>query len=284
METFTSYLTRRRYRSNTIKAYTELVRQFLRVLGKHDPSALGEQDIARYIQKYYVDAGRSSSYQNQAVNALKLYYKVEFGKDIGLTVALRPRGEHKLPNVLSTDDVKRLLQSFDNEKHRTIFYLIYSGGMRISEAVNMRLTDIDSKRGMIRIRDAKGGKDREVPLSKTLFEQIRSYYKVYKPKEWLFEGQFGGQYTTRSIQALFRQAIERTGIKKKATVHTLRHSYATHLLENGTDLRIIQELLGHKSSKTTDSKRSEEPRSAIYTHVSQRLKQNVPNPLDQLGL
>ena len=148
----------------------------------------------------------------------------------------------------------------------------------------MRLTDIDSKRGMIRIRDAKGGKDREVPLSKTLFEQIRSYYKVYKPKEWLFEGQFGGQYTTRSIQALFRQAIERTGIKKKATVHTLRHSYATHLLENGTDLRIIQELLGHKSSKTTDSKRSEEPRSAIYTHVSQRLKQNVPNPLDQLGL
>lgn len=274
METFTSYLTRRRYRANTIKAYTELVMQFLRVLGRHDPSALGEQDIARYIQKYYVDAGKSSSYQNQAVNALKLYYKVEFGKEIGLTVALRPRSEHKLPNVLSTDDVKRILQSFDNEKHRTIFYLIYSGGLRISEAVNMRLNDIDSKRGMIRIRDAKGGKDREVPLSKTLLDQIRAYYKRYRPKEFIFEGQFGGQYTTRSIQALFRQAMERTGIRKKATVHTLRHSYATHLLENGTDLRIIQELLGHKSSKTTE----------IYTHVSQRLKQNVPNPLDQLGL
>jgi integrase/recombinase XerD len=134
--------------------------------------------------------------------------------------------------------------------------------MRISEAVNMRLNDIDSKRNMIRIRDAKGGKDREVPLSKTLLDQIRAYYKEYRPKEWLFEGQFGGQYTARSIQALFRQAIERTGIRKKATVHTLRHSYATHLLENGTDLRIIQELLGHKSSKTTE----------LYTHVSHRLK------------
>jgi integrase/recombinase XerD len=274
METFLNHLKRRRYRENTIKAYTELVRQFLRVLGNHDPSVLGEQDIARYIQKYYVDRGHSSSYQNQAVNALKLYFKVEFGTDIGLKVALRPRSEHKLPNVLSPDDVKRLLQSFENEKHRTIFYLIYSGGMRISEAVNMRLSDIDSKRNMIRIRDAKGGKDREVPLSKKLLEQLRTYYIGYKPQEWLFEGQFGGQYTARSIQALFRQAMERTGINKKATVHTLRHSYATHLLENGTDLRIIQELLGHKSSKTTE----------IYTHVSRRLKQNIPNPLDQLGL
>jgi integrase/recombinase XerD len=274
MEVFVSYLKRRRYRENTIKTYSELVRQFLRVLGKHDPAALSEHDIARYIQKYYVDKGHSSSYQNQAVNALKLYYKVEFDKEIGLKVALRPRREQKLPNVLSTDDVRRILQSFDNEKHRTIFYLIYSGGMRISEAVNMRLNDIDSKRNMIRIRDAKGGKDREVPLSKTLLDQIRAYYKEYRPKEWLFEGQFGGQYTARSIQALFRQAIERTEIRKKATVHTLRHSYATHLLENGTDLRIIQELLGHKSSKTTE----------LYTHVSQRLKQNVPNPLDQLGL
>lgn len=250
------------------------MRQFLRVLGKHDPSALGEKDIARYIQKYFVDAGKSSSYQNQAVNAIKLYYKVEFGKDIGLNVALRPRGEHKLPNVLSTDDVKRILQSFDNEKHRTIFYLIHSGGLRISEAVNMRLNDIDSKRNMIRIRNAKGGKDREVPLSKKLLEQLRTYYIGYKPQEWLFEGQFGGQYTARSIQALFRQAIKRTFIRKKATVHTLRHSYATHLLENGTDIRIIQELLGHKSLKTTE----------IYTHVSRQTKQKIPNPLDQLKL
>jgi len=274
MEVFLNYLIRRRYRDTTIKTYSGLVQQFLRVLGNYDPSTLNEQDIARYIQKYYVDKGHSSSYQNQAVNALKLYYKVEFEKEIGLKVALRPRRDHKLPSVLSTDDVRRILQSFDNEKHRTIFYLIYSGGMRISEAVNMRLTDIDSNRGMIRIRDAKGGKDREVPLSKTLLEQIRSYYRQYRPKEWLFEGQFGGPYTARSIQALFRQAMQRTGIRKQATVHTLRHSYATHLLENGTDLRIIQELLGHKSSKTTE----------IYTHVSQRLKQNVPNPLDQLGL
>jgi len=152
--------------------------------------------------------------------------------------------------------------------------LIYSGGLRISEVTSLKLTDIDSKRGVIRIRESKGAKDREVPLSQKALEQLRVYYKEFKPSEYLFEGQFGGQYSTRSIQSVFRKTIKTCGIKKKATVHTLRHSYATHLLENGTDLRIIQELLGHKSSKTTE----------LYTHVSQRTKQKIPNPLDQLEL
>ena len=137
-----------------------------------------------------------------------------------------------------------------------------------------RVAGGDSKRHIIRIRESKGAKDREVPLSQKALEQPRLYYKEYKPAEYLFAGQFGGQYSTRSIQALFRKALKVCGIKKKATVHTLRHSYATHLLESGTDLRIIQELLGHKSSKTTE----------IYTHVSNRTKQKIPNPLDQLEL
>jgi len=152
--------------------------------------------------------------------------------------------------------------------------LIYSGGLRISEVTSLKLSDIDSKRGVIRIRESKGAKDREVPLSQKALEQLRFYYKEYKPSEYLFEGQFGGKYSTRSIQTLFRKALKTCGITKKATVHTLRHSYATHLLENGTDLRIIQELLGHKSSKTTE----------IYTHVSNRIKQKIPDPLDQLDL
>ena len=135
-------------------------------------------------------------------------------------------------------------------------------------------TDIDTSRNIIHIRQSKGAKDRDIPLSKKSLGQLRTYYKLYKPTEYLFEGQFGGMYSTSSIQTLFRKALKNSKIHKKATVHTLRHSYATHLLESGTDLRIIQELLGHKSSKTTE----------IYTHVSQQTKQKIPNPLDQLEL
>lgn len=179
-----------------------------------------------------------------------------------------------MPNVLSQSEVQNLLRSISNSKHGTIFYLIYSAGLRISEVTSLTLRDIDSTRGVIRIQNSKGAKDREVPLSRIALEQLRKYYREYKPSEYLFEGQFGGQYSTRSIQAVFRKALESCGIQKKATVHTLRHSYATHLLENGTDLRIILELLGHKSSKTTE----------IYTDVSHQTKQKIPNPLDQLEL
>jgi integrase/recombinase XerD len=274
MEKFLSYMKVRRYSPRTKTAYSSLVATFLRVLGTYDPKELTDDDIARYITKYYIEAGHSRSYQNQVVNAIKLYYKAEFNRNIGMVINLRPRTEKKLPNVLSAEDVKKILSHFRNEKHRTIFYLLYAGGMRISEVVNLKIKDIDSARNIIRIRQSKGAKDREVPLSQTALTQLRIYYKYYKPSDYLFEGQFGGRYSTRSIQALFRNALKECGIKKAATVHTLRHSYATHLLESGTDLRIIQELLGHRSSKTTE----------IYTHVSQQTKQKIPNPLDQLGL
>lgn len=265
---------RRRYSSRTIEVYTRLVDSFLSVLKNRNPNDLTDEDIGRYITKFYVQTGLSRSYQNQVINALKQFYRVEFNREIGQVVSLRPKREYKLPNVLSQNEVKAILSSFTNSKHKTIFYLIYSGGLRISEVTSLKLIDIDSKRDVIRIRESKGAKDREVPLSQKALDQLRIYYKDYKPAEYLFEGQFGGQYSTRSIQALFKKALIQCGIKKKATVHTLRHSYATHLLENGTDLRIIQELLGHKSSKTTE----------IYTHVSNRIKQKIPNPLDQLDL
>ena len=271
---FSGFMERRRYSVSTITTYASIIRAFHEALKGVDPDRLSDEDIGRYINKYFVQAGRSRSYQNQAVNALKLYYRTQFNRNIGLDVALRPKPERKLPNVLSQDEVRRLLTSFRNQKHKTIFYLIYSGGLRISEVVNLTLRDIDSSRSVIRIRNSKGAKDREIPLSTRALEQIRVYYKVFKPKEYLFEGQFGGPYSTRSIQALFRRALKETGIRKKATVHTLRHSYATHLLENGTDIRIIQELLGHRSSKTTE----------LYTYVSRQTKQKIPNPLDQLDL
>jgi site-specific recombinase XerD len=210
MNRFIDTMRRRRYSPRTIAQYTALVRAFLDVLKHISAETLTDEDLGRYITKYYVDEGHSRSYQNQAVNALKLYYKAEFNRNIGQIVQLRPRGETRLPNVLSQEEVKRILTSFKNEKHRTIFYLIYAGGM----------------------------------------------------------------YTTRSIQNLFKKALKDCSITRPATVHTLRHSYATHLLENGTDIRIIQELLGHKSVKTTE----------IYTHVSHQTKQKIPNPLDQLKL
>ena len=274
MQKFNDYMMRRRYSPRTIETYSGLVSSFISVLKSNNPEDLGDDDIGRYITKFYVKKGYSRSYQNQAVNALKLYYKTEFNREIGKVVSLRPKKEHRLPNVLSQEEVRAILSSFTNIKHKTIFYLIYSGGLRISELVSLMVTDIDSKRGVIRIRNSKGAKDREVPLSKKALDQLREYYKAYRPKKYLFEGQSGGAYSTRSVQALFRKATRKCGIKRKATVHTLRHSYATHLLENGTDLRIIQELLGHKSSKTTE----------IYTYVSNQTKKKVPNPLDQLDL
>lgn len=271
---FTGFMKRRRYSKRTITTYSGIVRAFHTALRGVSPERLTDEDIGRYINRFFVDAGRSRSYQNQAVNALKLYYRTQYDRNIGLDVALRPKPERKLPNILSQDEVGRLLTSFKNQKHKTIFYLIYSAGLRISEVVNLTLQDIDSSRSVIRIRNSKGAKDREVPLSARALEQLRIYYKVFKPKKFLFEGQFGGPYSTRSVQALFRRALKETGIRKPATVHTLRHSYATHLLENGTDIRIIQELLGHRSSKTTE----------LYTYVSQQTKQKIPNPLDQLDL
>lgn len=274
MQKFIQTMSVRRYSPRTIEAYSALVRTYLKVLGRHNPEVVRDEDLTRYINKHYVEKGYSRSYQNQVVNALKLYYSAEFGRKIGEIVKLRPRSEKKLPSILSTDEVKKILTSFKNEKHRTIFYLIYAGGLRISEVTHLRVADIDAARNVIHIRQSKGAKDREIPLSQKALEQLRIYYKLYKPTEYLFEGQFGGMYSTSSIQTLFRKALKECRINKKATVHTLRHSYATHLLESGTDLRIIQELLGHKSSKTTE----------LYTHVSQQTKQKIPNPLDQLGL
>lgn len=264
----------RRSSQRTLACYSALIHRFVKVLGKHSPELIQDEDLVRYITKHYVDKGYSRSTQNQVINALKLYYATEFGRKIETVVKLRPRPEKKLPTVLSPEEVQRILSSFKNEKHRSIFYLLYSGGLRISEVIQLRITDIDSHRHVIRILQSKGAKDREVPLSQKTLLQLRKYYKLYKPRVFLFEGQKGGSYSPRSTQKLFRRALVACKITKKATVRTLRHSYATHLLENGTDIRIIQELLGHKTSKTTE----------IYTHVSHQTKQKIPNPLDQLDL
>jgi site-specific recombinase XerD len=186
----------------------------------------------------------------------------------------RPREEKFLPEVLNTDEITAILNATENIKHKAVLMTIYSAGLRIGEAVNLKLKDIDSGRMQIRVENAKGKKDRYTLLSEKNLEVLRSYVKEFKPRVWLFEGAKGETYSQKAIQQILRKAVEKVGLKKHITVHTLRHSFATHLLEAGTDIRYIQSLLGHESSKTTE----------IYTHITGRGLQQIKSPLDKLDI
>jgi site-specific recombinase XerD len=214
----------------------------------------------------------SSSTQNTAINAIKFYYERVLGGKRRFYALDRPNTEKTLPTVLSTEEIAAIMKATQNLKHKAILMLIYSGGLRISEATNLKISDIDSARMQIRIAQSKGNKDRYTLLSHKTLQVLREYAKQYHPKDYLFEGAEGGPYSTRSIQEFFKEVCQRAGIKKRVTVHTLRHSFATHLLENGTDLRYIQALLGHESSKTTE----------MYTHVTTKGFFAIKNPLDNL--
>ena len=212
----------------------------------------------------------STSYQNQAINAIKFYFEKVLKGPRRVYYIERPRKEKLLPSVLSEAEVKKIIENISNLKHKCLIMTCYSAGLRISEALNLKPADIDSKRMMIHIRGGKGKKDRITLLSSRLLELLREYYRLYKPVEYLFTGQMGGQYSERSAQLVLKEAARRAGITRHVTLHTLRHSFATHLLENGTDLRYIQSLLGHSSPKTTQ----------IYTHITTKGFDQIKNPLD----
>lgn len=184
------------------------------------------------------------------VNAVKLFFQTVQDRRLDIEKIHRPKKSKTLPNVLSKEEVKAILEVHGNIKHRAMLSLIYACGLRRGELLHMKISDIDSKRNIVIIRQSKGKKDRIVPLSQKILEMLRDYFRAYKPMYWLFEGQTGEQYSEKSLQSVLKQALKKAGIRKPATLHWLRHSYATHLLENGTDLRYIQELLGHNSSKT----------------------------------
>lgn len=226
-----------------------------------------------YQHDYILKKKLSVSFQNQIINAIKLYFGILKNNTIAVEKIYRPKQEKLLPNVLSKTEIKKILEAHQNIKHKTLLSLIYSCGLRRSELINMKPGDVDSHRMVIIIRLAKGKKDRIVPLSPKILSLLRDYYKQYRPKVWLFEGiKPGSPYSAKSLQNVLKQALEKCKIQKPVTLHWLRHSYATHLLENGTDLRYIQEILGHNSSKTTE----------IYTHVSTKSLQNVKSPFDDL--
>ncbi len=240
-----------------------------------DPLPLHRVDT-EIIKRYHLwligEDKVSASYQNQSINALKFYMEKVLKYPRQKYELIRPKKDKKLPLVLSVSDVGRILDVTKNIKHKAILATIYDGGLRISECVNLGISDIDSQRMCIRVCGGKGKKDRMTLLSRGLLELLRRYYRIYRPSEWLFEGPGGQQYSASSIRQVFKRSKQWAGIYNGATVHTLRHSFATHLLENGTNLRYIQKLLGHNSSKTTE----------IYTHVSTTSLTNITSPLDIL--
>jgi len=270
---FENYLRSKRYSPNTIKTYSDSLKTFFRFCGEKLIYELDTDDVIRFNNDYILKKGLSVSFQNQVINAIKLFYRKRYNKNMDTDNLHRPRREKRLPNVLSKEEVKAILEAPVNIKHRAMLSLIYACGLRRSELLNLTLKDIHSDRKLVIIRQSKGKKDRIVPLSTKIITLLREYYKLYRPKIWLFEGQKAGEkYSERSIQQVLNQALEKACINKPATLHWLRHSYATHLLENGTDLRYIQELLGHNSSKTTE----------IYTHVSTKNIQQIKSPFDDL--
>ena len=270
---FEKWLLSKRYSKSTIKTYCDALRVFFTYHKNISIQHITMQHIIQFNNEYIIGRGLSISYQNQFVNALKLFYLIIRNTNFIIENIARPRREYRLPNVLSKEEVKMLLNILINLKHRTMLCLLYSCGLRSGELLNLQPIHIDSKRNIILIKQSKGKKDRIVPLSSKILEMLREYYRLYKPQTYLFEGQnIGEKYDSRSVQLVLKQAVKKAGIQKPVTLHWLRHSYATHLLESGTDLRYIQELLGHNSSKTTE----------IYTHVSTKNIQHIKSPFDDL--
>jgi integrase/recombinase XerD len=262
----------RNYSYRTIKAYLQHMTDLTRYFGR-SPDSLGKQEIIEYLVHITEDRRISSSYRNQAISALKFFYGRVLGRRIEIGELPRPKKDFKLPAVLSKEEVTRLFSAVRNRKHLAILMLIYSSGMRVGEVVRLRPEDIDSERKLIRVRGGKGRKDRYTVLSEFALGVIREYYLAWKPEKYLFPGSRKGSHLhERSVQNVVYDARKRAGISKRFSTHALRHSFATHLLESGTDLRYIQELLGHKSARTTQ----------IYTHVTRRDIARIVSPLDRM--
>jgi len=261
----------RGYSAKTIRAYAGQVRRFLSAT-EGAPSEWDADVVTKYSERL-LQAGHSHSYVNQAISAVSFYMRHACKQPPVSVRYVRPKREKKLPNVLSGSEVLRLLQAVSYLKHRAILYLTYSAGLRVGEVVRLRLQDLDLARNTVFLRQGKGRKDRYTVLSAAAFSLVQQYLAEARPETWLFPGQDPRRHLSeRSVQKVFEQAKTKAQLTKDVTVHSLRHSFATHLLEAGVDLRLIQELLGHKNIKTTE----------LYTHVSTRDIRRIQSPLDRL--
>lgn len=266
-------LEQKRYSESTIRTYCAYFKDYMYHFLNVSLFEISTEQINSYILQLIRNEGISASQQNQRINAIKFYYEKVEHDERRIFMIDRPRKKHALPSVLSKQEIQQIIKNCSNLKHKCILSLIYSAGLRRSELINLKISDIQSDRGLIRIENAKGGKDRFSLLSTPLLEQLREYYRQFKPQNWLFEGPVAGnQYSATSIAKILSEASWKAGIRRRVTPHMLRHSFATHILEQGTDLRYIQELLGHGSSKTTE----------IHTHVSRQHIGKIKNPLDDI--
>lgn len=267
---FIKILELKRYSKQTIVCYNG----HLQLVKKHFPSrsfqSLSDKELFKFIHHLVNTKKISASYQRQIVGALKLFYKEIHNREIPFDYLKATRREKALPVVLSKSETLRLIENTNNLKHKAILSLIYSAGLRIGELLALKKEDIDSERMLIHIKRAKGKKDRYTILSSRALHILREYYKDYQPKTYLFEGQKGGKYSPESASQLFKRALKKSKINKHATLHTLRHSFATHLLEDGISIAHIQKLLGHSNISST----------LIYTHVAKNSIQNIKSPFD----
>jgi integrase/recombinase XerD len=274
LEVMRKHLDGVRYSSRTNESYLALLEFFFRYFNEKDPLDITGKEVSQFVHEFIITNGYSASYQNQMISAIKTFYKISGRTRFRLEQIERPRRRRALPKVFSKNEVKQILNATKNNKHKLLLWMIYSCGLRRGEITNIRLTDLDRDRGIVHIREGKGGVDRIVPVSVKVWEKVDEYIEGFSPGNYLFEGQSGGKYSSESVYRVFKTALHNAGIKKDVGVHSLRHSYATHLHENGLDIRYIQELLGHKSTRTTE----------IYTHVSRRNLISVRSPIEDMDV
>jgi site-specific recombinase XerD len=271
LQKFKKWLFQKRFSENTVNTYVDVTTTYIKYVLLKNAEIFSTKIVEAFSYDYIFIPNKSISYQNQFISGIKKFFEYK-GYSYEEIQIERPRKEKKLPIVLSGSEIKSLFNTLTNLKHKALLCLLYSAGLRIGEAINLEINDIDSKRMLIHIKQAKGKKDKYTLLSPVFVKILREYYIAYKPEKYLFEGQKGGKYSNTSAQKVLKNALFKAGIRKKATLHSLRHSFATHLLEKGTDVRYIQELLGHSSPKTT----------MIYTHVTEPSLKNIKNPFDDL--
>ena len=260
------------YSPKTIQNYSVEFAQLLYLLKDTPVESLTPERLRSYFLYCIQTLKLSENLIHSRLNAIKFYFEQVLHREKFFIEIPRPKKKQILPKVISKRDISKLFDNMNNLKHLVMLKLCYGMGLRVSEIVNLKITDIDSGRMLVHIESAKGKKDRYVTLPSSVLDDLRNYYRTYRPKKYLFEGQYGGQYAIRSAQAMFRNAMQKAKINKSVGIHGLRHSYATHLLECGTDMYFIQQLLGHNNIKTTE----------IYAKVSNRQLGNVKSPLDDL--
>ena len=270
LNNFYLFLKGKRYSQSTIQTYTFFIADFINFHTKTPLEELTNRDVELFIETVFIERNYSVSSQRQFISALKIFTVFYPQIKINNLSLERPKKSRTLPSVLSQEEVLRIIQYTQNIKHRAILTLLYSCGLRIGELINLKLADFHVERKQLIVKKGKGRKDRYVSLADSFLPLLSNYYHSYKPTIYFVEGQNGGKYSAESIRSFLRKSCKKAGIRKLVTPHTLRHSYATHLLENGVDLRYIQTLLGHSKPETT----------MIYTHVQRKDLMEIQNPLD----